>query len=47
MFQMIGEATTQPEDRKMMIVKVCAFVIAMAILGGTVYFFAFAPYASR
>ncbi len=46
MFQMIDEATASPEDRKMTMVKIGAFILALAILGGVVYFFAFVSYAN-
>lgn len=47
MFQMINEAKSETGDRKMFLVKVCAFVVALAALGGVVYFFAFVSYSSR
>lgn len=47
MFQMIDEARAEPTDRKMLLVKVCAFVVALAALGGVIYFFAFISYSTR
>ena len=47
MFQMVNEESTQPQDRKMMIVKVATFTVALLVLGGVVYFFAFLPYTNR
>lgn len=41
MFQMIGEETDEPQDRKMLLIKIGAFIVALAALGGVVYFFAF------
>jgi len=47
MFQMLNEKSTQPQDRKMMIVRVGALTVALVALGTAVYFFAFLPYANR
>ena len=47
MFQMIDETKPDAQDRKMLLVKVCAFVVALAALGGVVYFFAFVSYSSH
>jgi hypothetical protein len=44
-FQMIDEASVGPQDRKMTLMKVGMFVVALAALGGVVYFFAFVSYA--
>lgn len=44
MFEMINEEKPDPEERKMFWVKVCVFVVALAALGGVIYFFAFLPY---
>jgi hypothetical protein len=44
MFQMIGEESDEPRDRKMLLIKIGAFIVALAALGGVVYFFAFVPY---
>ena len=47
MFQMIDEERDSAKDRKMLLLKVGAFIVALAALGGVVYFFAFVPYANR
>jgi hypothetical protein len=47
MFQMINEANAEPQDRKMLLVKIGAFIVALAALGGVVYFFAFVSYSNR
>jgi len=47
MFQMLNEESTQPPDRRMMILRVGAFTIAMFVLGAAAYFFAFLPYANH
>ncbi len=47
MFQMINEAAAEPQDRKLTLLKLGAFLVALAVLGGAVYFFAFIPYANR
>jgi len=47
MFQMINEAGSEPRDRKMLLYKICAFVVGLAALGGVIYFFAFVSYSSR
>jgi len=47
MFQMLNEQSAEPQDRKMMIVKVGALTVALLALGAVVYFFAFLPYANR
>jgi len=41
MFQMVDEGKQTVEDKKMFWFKVGAFVVALAALGGAVYFFAF------
>jgi hypothetical protein len=46
MFQMIDEGRVQ-QDRKTLLYKVGAFIVALAALGGIVYFFAFASYSSH
>jgi len=46
-FQMINQTATEPQDRKMLLVKVGMFIAALAVLGGVVYFFAFVSYASH
>ncbi len=47
MFQMVDEGKPSAEDRKMLLLKIGAFIVALAALGGIVYFFAFVPYAHR
>lgn len=47
MFQMIDEASAETRDRKALLFKVGVFIVAMAALGGIVYFFAFVSYSSR
>jgi hypothetical protein len=47
MFQMIDEEKAGPQDRKMLLYKIGAFIVALAALGGVVYFFAFVEYAKR
>lgn len=47
MFQMINEKSTQPSDGKMVIVRAAALTIALLVLCGVVYFFAFLPYANH
>jgi hypothetical protein len=47
MFEMLKDESTQPQDRKMMVVRVSALTIALLALGAAVYFFAFLPYANR
>lgn len=47
MFQMINEERADPQDRKTLVMKIGAFVVAMAALGGVVYFFAFVSYSSH
>jgi hypothetical protein len=44
MFQMIDEANAGASDKKMLLVKIGAFIIALAAFGGVVYFFAFVGY---
>lgn len=47
MFQMIDEEKPSAEDRKMLLIKIGAFIVALAALGGVIYFFAFTPYSLR
>ena len=47
MFQMIDETKSETGDRKMFLVKVCAFVVALAAVGGVIYFFAFVSYSTH
>ncbi len=47
MFQMINENDAAPQDRKTLLVKIGMFIVALAALGGVVYFFAFVSYANH
>ncbi len=47
MFQMIDEGKADTSDRKTLLVKIGAFVVALAALGGVVYFFAFVSYSNH
>ena len=47
MFQMVDEERPRAEDRKRFWFKVGAFVVALAAVGGVVYFFAVVPYSLR
>jgi hypothetical protein len=47
MFQMVDEGRPTAEDKKMFWFKVGAFVVALAALGGVVYFFMAVPYSLR
>jgi len=47
MFQMVDEEKPTAGDKKMFWFKVGVFVVALAALGGVVYFFAFVPYSLR
>jgi hypothetical protein len=44
MFQMINEERPSAEDARMRWLKVGAFVVIAAAIGGVIYFFAFVPY---
>jgi hypothetical protein len=45
MFEMINEQRAEPQDRKLLLVKIGAFIAALAVLGGVIYLFAFASYS--
>jgi hypothetical protein len=45
MFEMLNEEQPDAETRKMFWVKVGFFVVALAALGGVIYFFGFLPYS--
>ena len=47
MFEMINKERVEPQDRKLLLMKVGAFVVALAILGGVVYLFTFASYSAH
>ena len=40
MFEMINEEKPSPERRKLFLVKVVAFVVAVAVMASVIYFFA-------
>ncbi len=44
MFQMIDEEKGDSKDKKMLLMKIGVFIVALAALGGVVYFFAFVSY---
>jgi len=44
MFEMINQERAEPQDRKMLLVKIGAFVVALAVLGGVIYLFTFFSY---
>jgi hypothetical protein len=46
MFQILNDESARPPDRKMAIVRVGAFTVALLVLGAVVYFFAFLPYGN-
>jgi hypothetical protein len=47
MFQMVNEEKLGPQDRKMLLIKIGAFIVALAALGGIVYFFTFVSYSTH
>lgn len=47
MFQMIDEGKADAQDRKMFLIKVGAFIVALAALGGVIYFFTFVSYGAH
>ena len=42
MFEAINEPRAEPQDRKLLLMKIGAFVVALAVLGGVIYLFTFA-----
>jgi len=42
MFEAINEHRAEPQDGKMLLMKIGAFVVALAVLGGVIYLFTFA-----
>jgi hypothetical protein len=42
MFEMVNEDKAEPKDRKLLLMKIAAFVVALGALAGIVYFMAFA-----
>jgi hypothetical protein len=47
MFEMVNEERAEPRDRKLLLMKIGAFVVALAILAGVVYLFTFVPYSAH
>ncbi len=47
MFAMLNEERAEPQDRKMLLVKIGAFIAALAALGGVVYLFTFVSYSAH
>jgi len=45
MFEMVKGERVEPQDRKLLLMKIGAFVVALALLGGVVYLFTFAPFS--
>lgn len=41
---MIDEEKKGPKDKNMLLMKIGVFIVALAALGGVVYFFAFVSY---
>ncbi len=41
MFEMVNEEKTEPQDRKLLLVKIGFFVLAITVLGGLAYVFTF------
>jgi len=41
MFEMVNQHRAEPQDRKLLLVKIGAFVVAVAALGGVIYLFTF------
>jgi hypothetical protein len=42
MFEMVNEEKSEPKDRKLLMLKIGAVIVALSALGGVVYFMAFA-----
>ena len=47
MFEIINDAKAEPQDRKMLWVKIGATIAALAALSGIVYFFAYMSYPAH
>jgi hypothetical protein len=45
MFEMMHEQRAEPQDRKLLLMKIGAFVVALAVLGGVIYLFTFVSYS--
>ena len=41
MFEIVNEQRAEPLDRKLFLMKIGAFVVALAVLGGVIYLFTF------
>jgi len=41
MFEMVNQQRAEPLDRKTLLMKIGAFVVAVAVLGGVIYLFTF------
>ena len=44
MFEMISKERAEPQDRKLLLAKIGAFIVALAALGGVVYLFTFSAH---
>jgi hypothetical protein len=44
---MIDEGKADAQDRKMFLLKIGAFIVALAALGGVIYFFTFVSYGAH
>ncbi|MGO8734381.1 MAG: hypothetical protein ACLQVM_16525 [Terriglobia bacterium] len=47
MFEIISEERAVPQDRKLLLAKIGAFIVALAVLGGVVYLFTFVSYSAH
>jgi hypothetical protein len=47
MFEMVNKERAEPQDRKLLLMKIGAFVVALAVLGGVVYLFTFVSYSAH
>jgi hypothetical protein len=47
MFEMVNQERAEPQDRKLLLMKIGAFVVALAVLGGIVYLFTFVSYSAH
>jgi hypothetical protein len=47
MFEMVNAVRAEPQDRKMLLMKIGAFVVALAALGGVIYLFTFVSYSAH
>ena len=44
MFETLSDVKPEPQDRKLLLLKIGMFVLAVAVLGGVIYLFTFASY---